>query len=352
MLSATFIKFPLRFIRPAGTSRGKLSVKNSWFIQLADPENAELKGLGECSVIPGLSPDDRVDFEPTLEELCSSINLRGLTGISVSEAFPAIKFGLETAMLDLEGGGNRILFPSEFTTGKKGIAINGLIWMGTMQDMLQQIEKKMDLGYRVLKMKVGALNFEDELKILHHIRQEYDPATLEIRLDANGAWSPDEALLNIEKLSKYHIHSIEQPIQSGRVEEMAGICNQSPVPIALDEELIGVSGFSERKVLLEMIRPAYLILKPGLLGGFQAAMEWIELARQLKTGWWVTSALESNIGLNAIAQWAASLNPDLPQGLGTGQLYQNNIPSPLYLQGDSLWYDKDGRWDFSALGFE
>ncbi|MBE0654022.1 MAG: o-succinylbenzoate synthase [Bacteroidales bacterium] len=352
MLSATFIKYPLKFLRPAGTSRGTLLVKNSWFIQLVDTENPELRGIGECSVIPGLSPDDRADFEPVLKELCNRINTTGLTGKVVPKKYPAIKFGLETALLDLEGGGKRILFPSEFTAGKKGIAINGLIWMGNMQDMLQQIDQKMDLGYRVLKMKVGALSFEDELTILQHVREGYDPASLEIRLDANGAWSPEEALSNIEKLSKYHIHSIEQPIQSGRVEEMAGLCRKSPVPVALDEELIGVYGFSERKVLLDMIRPAYIILKPGLLGGFQASMEWIELARQLKTGWWVTSALESNIGLNAIAQWAASLNPDLPQGLGTGQLYQNNIPSPLYLQGDSLWYDKDGRWDFSALGFK
>lgn len=350
MLSATFIKYPLKFLRPAGTSRGVLLLKNSWYIKLLDPANPEEKAMGECSIIPGLSPDDRPDFEERLDDVCKTINSSGVNALPSLKDFPSIQFGLETALLDLEGGGKGILSPSEFSRGEKGIPINGLIWMGKKEEMLQQIESKMEQGYRVLKMKVGALHFKDELEILHSIRQNYDPASLEIRLDANGAWSPKEALVHIQKLSKYNIHSLEQPIKSGQLEEMARICKLSQIPVALDEELIGVWDFREKKHILEAIRPAWIILKPGLLGGFKASEEWIELADGLDTGWWVTSALESNVGLNAIAQWTATLGSELPQGLGTGQLYGNNIPSPLYLRGDMLWYGKDGRWDYSVLG--
>lgn len=351
MYTANYIKHSFYFKSPAGTSRGVLSKKDSWFVVLSDTVNSGLTGIGECSLIPGLSYDDRDDFEKKLGEVCHLLNFgENPTDISLDD-FPSIQFGIETALKDFETGGERILFPSDFTRGKSGIPINGLIWMGSKKKMLDQISDKITEGYRVVKMKVGALNLSDELEILHHVRTTPGGEELEIRLDANGAWEPAEALDIINRLSEYNIHSIEQPIKSGRWKEMAGLCKRSPVKIALDEELIGISDFQCRKDLLETIRPSYIILKPGLLGGFTMAEEWITLAEQLKIGWWITSALESNIGLNAIAQWTASMHSSLPQGLGTGQLFTNNIPSPLTIRGDKLWHMPTEDWKLSKILF-
>jgi L-alanine-DL-glutamate epimerase-like enolase superfamily enzyme len=264
-------------------------------------------------------------------------------------ALPGIRFAMETAMKDLESGGSRLTWPSDFTLGLDGIPVNGLIWMGDRTFMQEQVKEKLRKGFRVLKLKVGAIDLEDELGILAGIRSEFGQDDLEIRLDANGAWSPEEALMKINALARFGIHSLEQPIAQGQPEEMAGICRRADIPIALDEELIGVTEPSERRRLLETISPAYIILKPGLLGGFHECSEWIRMAGELGAGWWITSALESNVGLSAIAQWTYHLGVSIPQGLGTGQLYENNIPSPLRMKGDRLWYREEHPWNLQTL---
>jgi len=349
MYAATYISRVLRFKFPAGTSRGVLHEKYSWFILLSLVNKPGISGIGECSLIPGLSYDDRFDFEPKLEEVCDLITAGEKPEHISLEEFPSIRFGLETAMKDLETGGGKILYQSSFTDGKAGIPVNGLIWMDNKERMMEQINNKISSGFRIIKLKVGAINFKDELEILHRIRTRYDMPEIEIRLDANGAWGADEALEKIDRLSEYHIHSIEQPIKAGNPEEIGRICRESPVEIALDEELIGIFDRREKESLLKTVRPAYIILKPGLLGGFAATGEWIEIAEKLEIGWWITSALESNIGLNAIAQWTAGFDPRVAQGLGTGQLFENNIPSPLEIRGDRLWHNPANRWDLSVI---
>jgi len=264
-------------------------------------------------------------------------------------AWPSIRFGLETALLDLKNGGNQILFPSAFTLGEQGIPINGLIWMGTPEFMKRQIRSKIDAGFRCIKMKIGALDFETEIELLKAIRSEFSPEEITLRVDANGSFSYPAALEKLKRLSDLQIHSIEQPIEAGRWNEMAELCRQSPVPIGLDEELIGVSSRTEMQKLLETIRPAYLILKPSLHGGFSGCEKWIEQAGKFGSGWWITSALESNIGLNAIAQWTFQLNAKGEQGLGTGQLFTNNFDSPLEISGDQLWFRPEKVWNLNNL---
>jgi len=253
------------------------------------------------------------------------------------------------ALKDLKTEGNYKLFNNDFTNGNAGIPINGLIWMGDIDFMKRQIREKLDKGFRCLKMKIGALNFEEEFTVLKNIRSEYSPNDLELRVDANGAFSPLDVLQKLEKLSRLNLHSIEQPIKQGQMDEMADLCLQTPLPIALDEELIGVHKKDKRIELLDRINPQYIILKPALVGGFYSSEEWIELAENRKMGWWITSALESNIGLNAIAQWTASLNTTAYQGLGTGQLYENNIQSPLQILGERLFYRLDMEWQKIAF---
>jgi o-succinylbenzoate synthase len=275
--------------------------------------------------------------------------LMDTTSVSLLNDFPAVRFGIETAIRDLETGGNRLVFPSSFTDGTYGIPINGLIWMGDPHNMLEQISRKLDAGFRIIKLKVGALAFRDELEVLETVRSDFSTSDLEIRLDANGAWSPAEALEKMTRLAAFGIHSLEQPIAAGNLEEMARVCAASPIPIALDEELIGVWKYAEMRHLLEVIRPAYIILKPSLLGGLERSKSWIDLAGKLKIGWWITSALESNIGLNAIAQWTASLDPKIPQGLGVGTLYSNNLPSPLEMKQDRLWHLPEKPWELHQI---
>ena len=348
-LSATYRKYTLQFRFPAGTSRGVLHEKESWFIRIADTERPGLYGYGESAPLPGLSPDARPDFEEILSMACQRAGMYNFSPEELPRRFPSIRFGIETALKDLEGGGRRILFPSSFTAGREGIPINGLIWMGDPSFMREQIRQKISEGYRVLKIKVGALDFDEELRLLKHIREEYVAERPEIRLDANGAFSPGEAPGKLKRLAEYDIHSIEQPLAPGQHEAMARLCETSPVPVALDEELIGIFDNSERIRLLDLVRPAYLILKPTLLGGFGACEEWITLANERDTGWWITSLLESNAGLNAIAQWTHTLGNPLPQGLGTGMLFTNNLESPLHIREGHLFVDPGRTFDMTPL---
>lgn len=343
MLTARYTNLDLKFKFPAGTSRGVLMHKSSSFLIL---EKDGVMGVGECSTIPDLSIDPMESYEQKLVEVCSQLN----AGVDPQEidlsAYPSIAFGLETALLDLNTGGNRILFQNDFSAGKAGITINGLVWMGDREFMQKQIREKIAAGYHCIKLKVGALDFETELEIIAGIRKQFSPDDIEIRLDANGGFSATDALTKLERISKFEIHSIEQPIKSGQWEQMAAICRQSPIPIVLDEELIGTAPDEE---ILKNINPAYIILKPSLLGGFKVSEEWIRLAEKHKIAWWITSALEANIGLNAIAQWTATLGSKLPQGLGTGQLYHNNIPSALEIWDAKLFYNNNETWDLSSI---
>jgi len=334
----------LQFKFPAGTSRGVLLHKPSSFLLL---EKDGFTGIGECSTIPNLSIDPVETYSEKLEEVCRLLN-EGVDPDSIDlSLFPSIAFGLETALLDLKARGSKCLFPSAFTRGETGIPINGLVWMGDKDFMQKQIREKIAAGYQCIKLKVGALDFETELEIISGIRQQFSPEDIELRLDANGGFTPTDALEKLEKLAAFHIHSIEQPIKQKQFEAMATICQQSPIPIVLDEELIGVRS-ADKEFILEKIKPAYIILKPSLVGGFRQSEEWIRLAEKHNIAWWITSALEANIGLNAIAQWTYTLNSQLPQGLGTGQLYHNNIPSPLAIENARLFYKSGADWDVSS----
>jgi o-succinylbenzoate synthase len=349
MIRASYIIHPLRFVTPAGTSRGYLEEKPCLFIRLTDEEGNT--GLGEVSFIPGLSVEAEDELEIQVDHVCKLISQGEMDPMQQLPALPGVQFALETAVRDLDTGGKRLLYPSEFTRGMAGIPTNGLIWMGPKPFMISQIREKMHLGFRVLKLKVGALDFQEELNVIRWIRSEFPKAELEIRLDANGAWTAAEALEKMKLLARSGIHSIEQPIAPGQTEEMAELCRQSPFPVALDEELIGLADPRARRELLEALRPSYIILKPGILGGFSIAGHWIDLAGSMGIGWWITSALESNVGLNAIAQWTWTLGISRPQGLGTGALYTNNIRSPLEMRGEQLWYRPGASWETHAAGW-
>ncbi len=344
-MKASYIEYCLDFKFPAGTSRGVLLHKPSSFLLL---EEDGFTGIGECSTIPNLSIDPVETYSEKLEEVCRLLNEGFDPGSIDLSLFPSIAFGLETALLDLKARGSKCLFPSAFTQGETGIPINGLVWMGDKDFMQKQIREKIAAGYHCIKLKVGALDFETELEIISGIRQQFSPEDIELRLDANGGFTPTDALEKLEKLAAFHIHSIEQPIKQKQFEAMAMLCRQSPIPIVLDEELIGVRP-ADKEFILEKIKPAYIILKPSLVGGFRQSEEWIRLAEKHNIAWWITSALEANIGLNAIAQWTYTLNSHLPQGLGTGQLYHNNIPSPLAIENARLFYKPEVDWDVNPL---
>jgi len=344
-MKASFKKYTLHFKQASGTSRGVYTTRDSWFIFLNDGTHT---GIGECAPLPDLSVDDLKKMSTKLLQVCEEIGYF-IQFAEELRTWPSIRFGLETALLDLKNGGQQQLFPSAFTRGEQGIPINGLIWMGAPEFMKQQVRAKLDAGFRCIKMKIGALDFETEFSLLKAIREEFSPEEITLRVDANCAYSYQTALENLKRLSDLHIHSIEQPIATGRWNEMAELCSKSPVPIGLDEELIGISSRNEMQKLLETIHPAYLILKPSLLGGFAGCEKWIEQADKYGTGWWITSALESNIGLNAIAQWTFQLNAKGEQGLGTGQLFTNNFDSPLEIAGEQLWYRPGKGWKFGDL---
>ncbi|RLD70548.1 MAG: o-succinylbenzoate synthase [Bacteroidetes bacterium] len=347
MVRASYIAHNLSFKRPAGTSRGVLHQKACWYLVLTGEDG--VKGLGEVSFIPGLSVEDPHEIEIQIDHVCKLISRGELDPTGKLPNLPGVSFALETAWLDLNRGGTRLLFPSDFTSGLEGIPTNGLIWMGDPRQMKKQIRDKLEVGFRVLKMKVGALELNSELEILRGIRAEYGVDELEIRLDANGAWSFEQAPGFLQKFAEFGIHSIEQPIAPGQTGEMAELCVSGPIPIALDEELIGISSTQKRASLLDRIKPAYVILKPGLIGGFSLAKEWIDLAKKLDVGWWITSALESSVGLSAIAQWTHCLNVTMPQGLGLGTLYTNNLSSPLEMERDRLWYRPQKKWDLQLI---
>ena len=337
-MKATFQRYILQFKRPAGTSRGVLTEKPTWLLII---EHNGRRGIGECSPLPGLSIDDISDYERSkLLWTCAHISLGKKALWEQLKSYPSIQFGVEQAFLSLEAEQEGVLFPSPFTEGQVPIPINGLIWMGDKHYMQQQIREKLSQGFDCIKMKIGAIDFETEYQLLKNIRQEYAPSDIELRVDANGAFSPLEALEKLKRLSDLEIHSIEQPIRAGQYEQMARLCEASPLPIALDEELIGVACPERKKEILQWIRPAYIILKPSLIGGYRGSEEWIDFAEKQGIGWWVTSALEGNVGLSAIAQWTYTLKNPLPQGLGTGSLYTNNFPSSLEVKNGGLWWLK------------
>ncbi|MFD2999475.1 o-succinylbenzoate synthase [Pontibacter toksunensis] len=345
-LNFSYTSHTLQFRFDARTSRGAISEHKVYFINLWQEDTPEISGVGECAPLAGLSIDDRPDLEQKLQEAMRLINGqqvqlqpgKPLPQELQLEEWPALRFALETALLDLQHGGRRQLYNNAFSRGEAGIPINGLIWMGDSSFMQEQIEKKLKEGYSCLKLKIGGLDFVQELEILQSIREVAGAQELTVRVDANGAFSPQEAYKKLERLARYELHSIEQPIRQGQHEAMAQLCAYTPVPIALDEELIGVQRPEEKAQLLEQIKPQYIILKPTLVGGLAASAEWIEMAQQRNIGWWMTSALESNIGLNGISQFTANYDITMPQGMGTGQLYHNNIPSALQIEQGQLWY--------------
>lgn len=337
MKRAEYSRYLLHFKEDAGTSRGVLKEKETFFVKVWDESCPEVFGMGECALFRGLSADDRKNYEEKLEEVCQRIEEVKMEEL---EEWSSIRFGVEMALQDLAMGGRQLYFPSAFTDGRLAIEINGLIWMGDKSTMLQRIQQKLEAGFHCIKLKIGAIDFEAELSLLQYIRERFSREKVELRVDANGAFAPEEAMSKLEALAAFGLHSIEQPIRQGQWEEMAHLCRETPIPIALDEELIGVYGRKKKLELLEKVQPQYIILKPALCGGFSGAREWIELAEKRGIGWWVTSALESNIGLNALAQWVATLGNPMPQGLGTGQLYTNNLWSPLRQEGECLIYGK------------
>ena len=347
-MKATYRKYVLDFKQPSGTSRGVMTHKETWFIII---ENDQKKGIGECGILRGLSCDDRPDYEEKLAWACDNIHI-GINQLwEALIEFPSIQFGVEMAFQSLASENPFLLFPSAFTNGLKSIPINGLIWMGNEAFMKQQIETKLAEGFHCLKLKIGAIDFDEELKLLDFIRLNFTPEQVEIRVDANGAFDKTEALYKLNQLSGFKLHSIEQPIQKNNTDSMSELCKTSLIPIALDEELIGVFSFEEKEQLLVKIKPQYIILKPSFVGGFRGTNEWILLAEKYQIKWWITSALESNIGLNAIAQWTFLKQNTMPQGLGTGALYNNNFECQLDVSEGQLWFnrDKDFHFDFSTF---
>ena len=343
-MKATFYQYRLHFKRPSGTSRGVMNEKETWFIVL---ESEGKKGIGECGILRGLSIDDRSDYEQKLEWTCAHIHLGEQQLWEALMEFPSIQFGLETAFQSLRSESPFLLFPSDFTKGIQSIPINGLVWMGNEAFMRQQIDEKLAEGFRCIKLKIGAIDFEKELQLLRFIRKHFTPEEVEIRVDANGAFDETLALDKLFQLSEFKLHSIEQPIAVKHHDTMAELAIKSPIPIALDEELIGVFSLKEKEEMIQRINPQYLILKPSFIGGFRGTQEWITLAEKYKIGWWITSALESNVGLNAIAQWTFLKNNSMPQGLGTGALYTNNFDCPLQVSNGYLKYLQTSNWNFN-----
>ena len=328
------------FKQPAGTSRGIYTTRQSWFVTVTDTERPGMSGVGECAPLPDLSCDARPDYERTLRSLCGMVETMGRVPADMLRPYPSMLFGLETALLDLQNGGKGTLFDTPFTRGEEGITINGLVWMGSFDEMLERLEAKMRDGFRCVKLKIGAIDFNHELSLVRHIREAFTKDQIELRVDANGGFSPAQAPQRLEQLARYDIHSIEQPIRQHQWRDMAALCRETPIPIALDEELIGVNLPGMKEELLDTIRPQYIILKPSLHGGMSGAREWISMSAERGIGSWMTSALESNVGLNAVAQLAADIyGPDIkmPQGLGTGQLFTDNVEMPLKIKGEKIW---------------
>ena len=342
-MKASYHKYILHFKQASGTSRGILIDKETWFIVL---EKDGKKGIGECGILRGLSIDDRPDYEEKIVWACKNIHLGEQKLWNELVEFPSIQFGIEMAFLSLKSENPFILFPSDFTSNEKSISINGLVWMGDEAFMKSQIKEKIAQGFSCIKLKIGALDFDKEMDLFRFIRANFDVNSIQIRVDANGAFNENEALYKIKQLTGFKIHSIEQPIKKRLTDTMSVLCKNTTIPIALDEELIGVFSSQEKENLLQKIRPQYIVLKPSFIGGFRGTLEWITLAEKLNIGWWITSALESNVGLNAIAQFTFLQNNLMAQGLGTGGLFTNNFDCPLTVSEGQLWYEKDKEWKF------
>lgn len=342
----------LEFKFDAGTSRGLLKEKDTWYLKLFS-EGVQI-GVGEAGPLKGLSVEPLPEMESKLELVCNSLiglevpksmeNIFEMALKIAPDGFPSIRFAIETALLDALHGGKKQIFDTPFYAGNERIPINGLIWMGSQEFMQKQIKEKLDAGFTCIKMKIGAINFETEIELLNLIRSKYDKNEITLRVDANGAFAPDDALDKLKELAVLDIHSIEQPISAGKHKEMGELCQETPLPIALDEELIGVNTYDQKVQLLQQVIPQFIILKPSLLGGIQSTLEWISIAESQEIGWWMTSMLESNIGLNAICQLASYLKVEIPQGLGTGQLYHNNIASPISISNGETFYDVTKDW--------
>ena len=329
----------LHFKNPAGTSRGVYNTRRSWFLELTSGEKEGCTGVGECAPLPALSCDDIEDYAGVLRAFCDGFERTGVIDYEGMKDYPSMLFGLETALAHFNAG-STMLFDTPFSRGEEGIPINGLVWMGTFEEMSARIEEKIRQGFGCIKLKIGSIDFDREIELIRQIRGRFGRKDIELRVDANGAFTPDEAPERLEMLARYDIHSIEQPVRAGQWEVMADLCRRSPLPVALDEELIGVNDSIRKRELLDKIQPAYIILKPSLHGGMQGTREWVELAAMRGIGSWVTSALESNVGLNAVAQLTADIygsNIVMPQGLGTGQLFTDNIPMPIEIRKDMLW---------------
>jgi o-succinylbenzoate synthase len=343
----------LQFKFEAGTSRGSFREKDTWYLKLFS-EN-QLMGIGEAGPLKDLSIEPLDEMEAQMGKVCEQLiglavpksteEALALAENIAPDGFPSIRFAVETALLDAIHGGKKLIFDTPFHQGKERISINGLIWMGSKEFMQDQIQEKLEAGFDCIKMKIGAIDFETELALLKSIRDRYNQKEITLRVDANGAFAPREAMGKLSRLSELDLHSIEQPIKSGQIEEMSNLCAATPLPIALDEELIGVDAYDDKVSLLKQIQPQYIILKPSLIGGIQSTLEWIKIAESMNIGWWMTSMLESNIGLNAICQLASYLKVEMPQGLGTGQLYHNNIASPISIANGKTYYDIEKKWE-------
>ena len=331
----------LHFKQPAGTSRGVYTTRQSYYLTITDDDRPGIKGVGECATLPDLSCDAVPEYFKILSDICRMVEQTGNIPYEMLRPYPSILFGLETAFAQLEANGSTRLYDTPFGRGEEGITINGLVWMGTFEEMYSRLEAKLKAGFHCVKLKIGAIDFNKELDLIKHIREAFDKNTIELRVDANGGFTPENAMARLEALAQYDIHSIEQPIKQHQWGEMARLCKETPLPIALDEELIGVNVKSMKEYLLDTIRPQYIILKPSLHGGMYGCNEWIQMAKERGIGSWITSALESNVGLNAIAHYCAkTYGPavSMPQGLGTGQLFTDNIEMPLMIEGDKIWY--------------
>ena len=332
----------LHFLQPAGTSRGVYNTRLSFYLKLTSDEQPDVVGVGECATLPDLSCDAMPpnEYERKLRTFCDEYEHTGVIDYEAMRAYPSMLFGLETAVAQFNAKGSLNFFNTPFGRGEEGIPINGLVWMGTFEEMFERLEAKLKAGFRCIKIKIGAIDFDRELQLIRHIRSTFSRNNVELRVDANGGFTPEEALSRMKALVQYDIHSIEQPIKQHQWTEMARLCAATPLPIGLDEELIGVNERQKKIELLDTIRPQYIVLKPSLHGGMAGTEEWIQLARERNIGSWITSALESNVGLNAIAQLTASIygtNIRHAQGLGTGQLFADNIEMPLKVVGDKLW---------------
>ncbi|MDE6442853.1 MAG: o-succinylbenzoate synthase [Muribaculaceae bacterium] len=346
MMRFSFAPYLLDFKEPGGTSRGVMTEKPTFLVKVFDENDPSRFGIGEAAVFPGLSPEADGNYVWKLTEVLANIAIGKGTDLS---RHSSIQFGLEQALFDFSNGCKGIYFPTAFTEGKSEIEINGLVWMGEFDKMIERIESKMADGFHCLKLKIGAIDWKKEVEMIEYVRKRFSSSELMIRVDANGGFSMENALPRLKRLADLDVHSIEQPIPAGNPEMMAFLCSVSPLPIALDEELIGKATTEERVALLDTVKPAYIILKPALCGGFSGGGEWIELANDRGIGWWVTSALESNVGLNSIAQWTAFMKAEGPQGLGTGGVFTNNFITPVGLEGDRLHFNPSQPLDYSQF---